>query len=303
MIVTVLVPDEYGVSALGAVDGVRAVRYDSLDDLPPEAAEAEVLVPGFLSPGQADVLDALPKLRLVQLLTAGAEAWIGRLPDHVMLSTCSGAHGGSTAEWAVTALLAVFRRIREFEDDRRAESWDSRRTETLQAKRVLVVGAGDLGRQLHRRLVAFDAEVTMVATKARDGVRGLDELPALLPEHDVVVLMVPMTPATRGLVDADFLARMPDRAVLVNAARGPVVDTDALVAELRSGRLRAALDVTDPEPLPPGHPLWSAPNLLLTPHVAGNCTGVQQRAYRIVAEQIARFAAGREPEFLVRGDY
>jgi phosphoglycerate dehydrogenase-like enzyme len=168
---------------------------------------------------------------------------------------------------------------------------------------VLVVGAGDLGRELKRRLDTFDVTTTMVARQARDGVHGIDELPGLLPDHDAVVLMVPVTPATIGMVDAAFLAAMPDGAILVNGARGVVVDTDALLAELRSGRLRAALDVTDPEPLPEGHPLWTAPGLLLTPHVAGSVTGHRERAYAVVAAEVARFAAGKEPENLVHGDY
>jgi phosphoglycerate dehydrogenase-like enzyme len=143
----------------------------------------------------------------------------------------------------------------------------------------------------------------MVGFHARDGVHGVDELPDLLPGHDAVVLMVPVTPATTGMVDAAFLAGMSDGAILVNAARGQVVDTDALLAELSSGRLRAALDVTDPEPLPPDHPLWTAPGLLLTPHVAGSVTGHQERSYAVVAAEVARFAAGKEPENLVHGDY
>ncbi|GAA3055012.1 2-hydroxyacid dehydrogenase [Actinokineospora globicatena] len=300
--ITVLVPDEHGVAAFADVDGVRAVRYEP-GELPEEAADAEVLVPGFLSADKVRLVGSLPKLRLVQLLTAGAEAWVGQLPGHVMLSTCSGAHGGSTAEWVVAALLTVFRDMREFEDDRRSQTWAMHQTETLQGKKVLVIGAGDLGKQLKRRLDAFDAEVTMVANSARDGIRAISELDDLLPHHDVVALMVPMTPATRHLVDAAFLAKMPDNAVVVNAARGPVVDTEALLVELQSRRLRAALDVTDPEPLPEGHPLWTAPNLLLTPHVAGSCTGVHARAYRVVVEQVRQFARGEEPSNLVRGDY
>ncbi|MGX7824813.1 2-hydroxyacid dehydrogenase [Actinokineospora sp. 24-640] len=301
MTVTVLVPDDHGVRALGGIDGVRVVRYGSFDDLPPEADGAQVLVPGIGVPADAGVLGRLPRLRLIQLLTAGAEAWVGRVPEGVEISICRGAHGGSTAEWVVAALLTIYREFRELEVARGEQRWAGRVTETLQGKRVLVVGAGDLGQQTRRRLDAFDAHCTLVGTRARDGVRGLDELPELLPEYDVVVLVVPLTPATRGMVDAGFLARMADGAILVNAARGAVVDTDALLGEL--GRLRAALDVTDPEPLPAGHPLWTAPNLLLTPHVAGSCVGHRERAYRVVAEQVALFASGEEPTTLVRGDY
>ncbi len=299
--VTVLVPDEAGEAALSGVNGLDVVRYEVDDELP---ERAEVLVPGFLAPADpAAFLARLPNLKLVQLLTAGAEAWVGRVPEHVMLSVARGAHGGSTAEWALATLLAVYRDLVAFERERVARTWVRRPTETLIDKKVLVIGAGDLGTQLKRRLDACDATTTLVGTTAREGVHGFDEVPALLGSHDAVVLMVPLTPATERMVDAEFLSRMRDGAVLVNAARGKVVDTDALVAELASGRLRAALDVTDPEPPPAGHPLWTVPNLLLTPHVAASVDGYERRAYAVVAEEIARYAAGERPRNLVRGQY
>jgi phosphoglycerate dehydrogenase-like enzyme len=161
------------------------------------------------------------------------------------------------------------------------------------------VGAGDIGRRIGRMLEGFDAELTYVARTARDGVRSTDELPQLLPQADVVVLVVPVTEETRGMVDAGFLAAMADGALLVNAARGVVVDHDALLAELTSGRLRAALDVTDPEPLPAGHPLWSAPGLLLTPHVAGAVPDTNDRAAAVVADQLRRVLDGAPLENVV----
>ncbi|RKT57148.1 2-hydroxyacid dehydrogenase [Saccharothrix australiensis] len=304
MTLTVLVPDDLGLAVLSDVEGVRAVRYSVDEELPPEAADAEVLVPKFLQhTDPRDFFGKLPNLRLVQLLSAGAERFIGTVPDGVLLSTCRGAHGGSTAEWAVGALLAIYRDFPVFERARLERRWDYHLTETLQGKKALVVGAGDLGRQFRRRLEPFDATATLVGRTARDGVHGMDELPGLLGEYDIVLVVVPLTPETTGMVDADFLARMKDGAILVNAARGAVVDTDALVAELVSGRLRAALDVTDPEPLPEDHPLWTAPGLFLTPHVAGSCTGHAARAYAVVAAEVARFARGEEPHNLVRGDY
>ena len=304
MTITVLVPDDFGMSVLSGLDGVEAVRFDPRQPLPPQAEHAQVLVPGFLArPETVAIIGKLPNLKLIQLLSAGAELWIDHVPDGVALSICRGAHGGSTAEWVVGVLLAIYRELIEFDRNRAECRWHQHVTETLQGKKVLVLGAGDLGQQLKRRLDTFDAHTTLVARHARDGVHGTDELPDLLPRFDAVVLMVPVTPATTGMVDAAFLARMADRAVLVNAARGPVVDTDALLAELRSGRLRAALDVTDPEPLPPDHPLWTAPGLLLTPHVAGSVHGHRERAYAVVAAEIARFVAGRQPENLVRGEY
>ena len=269
--ITVLVPTEMGLAALADVDGVRPLRYQPGEPLPPGGEKATVLVPGFLSGDEVTrLLDDLPDLDYIQLLTAGAERWINIVPPNVKLSICRGAHGGSTAEWVIGALLYIYREFGPFARALDEGEWVHDRvtsggTDTLQDKRVLIVGAGDLGEQLTRRLVTFDASATLVGRQARDGVHGMAELPDLLGDHDAVVLMVPLTTETTGMVDAAFLARMADGAILVNAARGPVVDTDALVAELNSGRLRAALDVTDPEPLPAGHPLWTAQGLFLIP--------------------------------------
>lgn len=304
MTITALVPHAEGPDLLGDVPGLRAVPYEAGEPLPDGAAEAEVLVPPFLATGEIVAVAAeLPRLRLVQLLTAGAEAWIGRLPDGVALSDCRGAHGGATAEWIVAALLAVYRHLPRFAAAQAEGRWDYQQTEELAGKRVLVVGAGDVAEHTVRRLAPFEVRTTLVGRRARDGVHGIDEVRDLLPDHDACVVIVPLTDDTRGLVDAGFLAAMPDGAVLVNAARGPVADTDALTAELVSGRLRAALDVTEPEPLPSGHPLWSAPGLLLTPHVGGSVPGGLRRAYGVAAEQLAAFARGDEPPNLVRNGY
>lgn len=302
--ITVLVPDDEGLVALADVPGVRAVRFDATSALPRDAADAEVLVSPFLATG--DVVaraGRMPRLRLVQLLTAGAEAWIGRLPDGVALSDCRGAHGGATAEWIVATLLATYRHLPRFARAQERAQWDYHRTEELAGKRVLIVGAGDVAENTVRRLAPFEVATTLVGRRARDGVHAVGELPALLPEHDACVLIVPLTDATRGLVDSAFLAAMPDGAVLVNAARGPVVDTAALTGALTSGRLRAALDVTDPEPLPADHPLWRAPGLLLTPHVGGSVPLALERAYRVAAEQIRAYAAGATPPNLVEDGY
>jgi phosphoglycerate dehydrogenase-like enzyme len=302
MTVTVLVPDAEGVIALDGVEGVRVVRYDIGEPVFEAATKAEVLVTGRSEPTE-ELFAELPGLKLVQLLSAGAEDWVGRMPSGVLLSTGRGAHGGSTAEWVVAVLLSVYRDLGVFADDQRAARWSRHVTDTLQEKRVLVVGAGDLGNQLRRRLEPFNAHVTMVGMTAREGVHGVKELPGLLPAHDAAVLMVPLTSRTRGMVDAAFLAAMPDGAVLVNAARGPIVDTGALVGELRSGRLRAAVDVTDPEPLPAGHPLWTVPGLLLTPHVAGTVRGARRRAYAVAVAEVGRYVSGELPNNLVRGEY
>jgi phosphoglycerate dehydrogenase-like enzyme len=291
----VLVPSRALGEAVEALSPrVRAHRFAPADGVPAgEATAAQVMVPrggGDIAP---EVIDALPHLRLVQLMSAGAEKFIGRLPERVTLCNARGAHTPSTAEWAVTATLAAQRGIPHFTRQQDAGRWAPRTDHSLVGARVLMVGAGDIGRTIGAMMAGFDVDVTWVARTARDGVHAFGELPELLPHADVVVLIVPVTPETIGMVDAAFLAAMKDDALLVNAARGVVVDTDALLAELVSGRLRAALDVTEPEPLPEGHPLWSAPNLLLTPHVAGAVPDTNARATAAVTEQLERVLAGQ----------
>ncbi|HVK19955.1 MAG TPA: NAD(P)-dependent oxidoreductase, partial [Actinokineospora sp.] len=159
MTVTVLVPDEHGVAALAGIEGIRVLTHSP--ELPADGVDAQVLVPDFLGGSTIALIERLPDLRLVQLLTTGADSWVGKLPPHVMLSTGRGAHGGSTAEWVVGALLAIYRELIDFDIARRAGQWTQHITDSLQDKRILVIGAGDLGQQLHRRLDAFDAHTTL----------------------------------------------------------------------------------------------------------------------------------------------
>jgi phosphoglycerate dehydrogenase-like enzyme len=299
--VGVLVPNEAGMGAIAAVDGLRPLRYALGEPLPEGAQDARVLVPGRGPVSEYIELAAgLPRLRLVQVLMAGVEEWAGRLPDGLRLSSARGAQGACTAEWALAALLAVLRRFPAAAAAQQAGVWRPDAGETLIGKRVLVIGPGSIGTGLRPRLEACGAEVAMVGRGPGPGVHGPDLLPDLLPAHDAVVLALPLTEQTRGMVGAQFLRRMPDRAILVNAARGALVDSAALLRELQAGRLRAALDVTDPEPLPPGHPLWSAPGVLITPHVAGGAGDSAGRSWAVAAAQIGRFARGLEPENLVR---
>ncbi|SFE71382.1 2-hydroxyacid dehydrogenase [Blastococcus tunisiensis] len=296
-ILHVLVPSRAVGTAVESVSPrVRAHRVDPADGPPSgDAALARIWVPRAGGPGAPpDAFVGLPRLGLVQLLTAGAERFVGRLPAGVLLCNARGAHTPSTAEWAVAAMLAAQRGLPFFVREQGAGRWSPGTHRSLVGARVLVVGAGDIGRAIGRMLAGFDVELDYVGRTARDGVHGMAELPGLLPHADVVVLVVPVTPETTGMVDAGFLAAMADDALLVNAARGVVVDTDALLAELSRGRLRAALDVTDPEPLPEGHPLWSAPGLLLTPHVGGAVPQTAARATAAVTDQVARVLAGEE---------
>ena len=303
--VKVVVPHEQGIELLGDIpeDAEPEVWNGTAESAPP-LDEVEVWVPPFLSTAALlPAVERMPNLAVVQLLSAGADQWVGRLPADVTLCDARGVHTSSTSEWAATAVLAAVREFPRFTLAHAAGRWDPRVTDELAGKRVLVIGAGAIGDALCRRLAPFEVELIRVARRARDGVHAVADLPELLPHADIVVLLVPLTTETRGMVDAGFLARMPDGALLVNAARGPVVHTDDLVAELAAGRLRAALDVTDPEPPPPEHPLWTVPGLLLTPHVAGSVRGLLPRAYDLVARQLWRYAEGQPLENVVVDGY
>ncbi|WP_375485619.1 2-hydroxyacid dehydrogenase [uncultured Jatrophihabitans sp.] len=293
---TVSVPTADAPDLLGDLpDGVRVVVWDGHGEPPDGAQDIELFVGRYDTPPPSrDVFEALPRLRVVQLVSAGVEPWLPVVPDGVVLCNGRGIHGASTAELAVAGMLALLRRLPEAVDAQRRHDWHRAFTDGLAGRHVLVIGAGDIGARIAAAARVFDAETTMVARTERDGVHPLAALPDLLPRHEVVAVAVPQTPDTAGLVDATFLAAMPDGAILVNIARGGIVDTDALLAELQAGRLRAFLDVTDPEPLPAGHPLWDAPGLLLTPHVGGGTTGWDRRAYRLVTDQIRRYVTGDE---------
>lgn len=298
----VLVPDDLGVKTLETSTNLEAVRYEPGQPWPAGHLDATVVVVGYESAATVGSrFVELPDLRLVQTLNAGYEQWLPYLPDGVILSNARGAHGGSSAEWVVAVLLAVYRNLNLFTEQQSRGVWQARNTETLIGKRVVVLGAGDLAVNLASRLAPFEAEVTLVGRRPRPGVHGFDDIDRLLPGADVVVAMLPADESTRHIIDSAFLANLRDGTLVVNVGRGSAVDTDALLVELSSGRLRAALDVTDPEPLPQGHPLWSAPGLLLTPHVAGSTTGAWERAWEIAQHQIDVYADGGLPPNLVPG--
>jgi len=257
----------------------------------PQLSDVTFFVPDYMAGTPlADVVAAMPRLRVVQTLTAGVDGMMAAIPDGVALCNARGVHDASTAELAVGLALSTLRGIPEFVRAQTEQRWWHSDRRSLADRRVVIVGAGSVGRAVAARLQPFEVDLTLVARHARDGVHPVSRLADLLPTAEVVILTVPLTESTKGMVDADFLSRLPDGAVVVNVARGRVIDTNALITELRSRRLFAALDVTDPEPLPPGHPLWSAPQLLLTPHVGGDTTAFLPRAYRLLSEQLGRFA-------------
>jgi len=265
-------------------------------------ADVEFFVPSYDT--GLDVSDLLPRMRnlqVVQTQTAGVDGIAPHVPAGVTLCNARGVHDASTAEHAVGLVLASLRGLPDFARAQAQGRWLHGMRPALADRSVLIVGYGSIGAALERRLDGFECEVVRVARRPRDGIHGWEELPALLGRADVVVLLVPLDDSTRGLVDAGFLARMKDGALLVNVARGAVVDTGALLAECASRRLMAAVDVTDPEPLPAEHPLWRTPGVLISPHVGGASSAMKPRVTRLVAGQLARFVAGEPLVNVVAG--
>jgi phosphoglycerate dehydrogenase-like enzyme len=261
---------------------------------------------------------AWPRLhgvRLVLSLMAGTE-WIPPLAGpHVTICNARGAHNVSTAEWTLTAVLSMLKYFPMYYDIQREGLWKRRfeapshyaaitgdarplyppvMLEELTGKTVLLVGYGAIGKEIERKLAPFDVNLLRMARSARTEpeVHAVSELDSLLPQAEVVVLILPSTEETRGLIGSRQFALMRQGALLVNAARGPIVQTDALVEALQQGKIRAAIDVTDPEPLPDGHPLWSCPNLLITPHIAGSSKEFSRRALHTAANELRRYMNG-----------
>jgi phosphoglycerate dehydrogenase-like enzyme len=291
------------------VAAVPESAVDRLGELAPPQVEvrpladalsrAAFVVPVWEDAGVRRVLELLPglrTLRVVQTLSAGTD-WIeGAVPPWATLCNARGARDIPMAEWVVGALLgAVTGQLTAAA----RRHWSDELPGELSGMTVLVLGYGSIGRALEQRLQPFGATVVRVASRARDGVHGIDELNSLLPLADAVVVLLPLTPRTRGLLDAGRLRRMRDGALFVSAGRGAVVNTEDLVAELATGRLRAVLDVTDPEPLPDGHPLWDLA-LAITPHHAGDSHAADERALDLAGEQLRRFARGEPLVNVVR---
>lgn len=296
-------PDAGWRDDLGPIDGITPVIWHPRDPAP-DAAPDVVVAPYVGAARSIAAVAAVSSVRFVQLLTAGYDGILEQLPDTIRVANAAGVHDDSTAELAVALALASQRGIPGFVRAQPEGRWKfPGLLPSLADRRVLIVGYGSVGRALASRLLPFEVELTAVAGHARDGdglvdrVHGIDDLPGLLPRAEVVFIVVPLTDATRGLVDDDFLASLPDDALVVNIARGPVADSDAVLRH--TGRLRFALDVTDPEPLPPDHPLWHAPNVLISPHVGGASSAFRPRALRMLRAQLTRLAAGEEPKHVV----
>lgn len=258
------------------------------------------VVPYFRAAPEWRSLADLPNLKLIQAQSAGYDNLLKIVPNGVRLANAYDVHNASTSELAVGLMLAAQREFPRWAKERR---WQAAFTRSLADSRVLIVGVGAIGEAIRRRLEPFEVRITRVGRSARydefGEIHGIEELHDLLPEADILTLIVPLDDSTRGLIGAKELALLPDDALVVNVARGPVIDTDAITAEVTSGRLRMASDVFDPEPFPDGHPLWDADGAFITPHIGGNSAAMRPRIVELLAGQLPRLADGRPLQYLV----
>jgi len=278
-------------------EGVEVIVWPM--DAAADREQIDMVVPPYLTQGTALSHLAGLKTSLVQSQSIGYEGIQQNLPPGTVFANAASVHETSTAELALALTLTVQRQLDVFAVNDRRGVWAPMFSESLADRRVLLLGYGGVGKAVAQRLEPFEVSLTAVAAHARDedGIRvhGVDELPALLPQAEIVILTLPGGEATRHILDADTLALLPDGALVVNVGRGSLIDADALVAHVQTGRLRAALDVTDPEPLPEGHQLWNTPGVLITPHVGGASSAMRPRIVALIRRQIERMLAGEPP--------
>lgn len=286
---------------------IAEIPADPLGD--PRLGELRALIPPLVR-NQADerydvktLITAAGKLDLIHALTAGVDWIVDLVPVGVTLCSVRGAYDDLMAELLLAGILAVYKEIPHHANAQAQGRWEPRVVRLLGGSRVLFVGYGSIAECLERYLVPFGVDVRRVARRPREGVDGISELSVLLPGADIVIVLTPLTAQTHGLIDEEFLTLMKPGALLVNGARGLVADTAALVAAAERGKVRAFLDVTDPEPLPEGHPLWSAPGVFITPHVGSMVPENRERAFAVVRDNLIRWARGEALRNVVTGDY
>ena len=295
------IPHSPGLRFLGTLpEEVIVTVWDGESEPSADLEQVRFYVPPWVPHGlSADVMARMPRLEVVQALTAGVDHVAALVPAGVTLCNARGANDPSASEWVLAAILASLRELPRMSADQVAGRTDRRPSDALDGKRVMILGHGSIGAAVERRLAGFDVDLTRVARRARDGVHPADELDALLPDTDVLIVLVPLDDSTRGLIDRARLALLPDGALVVNAARGGLIDQDALLDEVRAQRLRAALDVSEPDPLPADHPLRGEPGVLYTPHIGGMTRLTLPGVYGLVGRQLRHLAAGEPLENVV----
>ena len=259
-----------------------------------DLSEVTFYVPTYMGGRPAlELTKKMPNLKVLQVPNAGYDDALEFLRPGITLCNGRGIHDDSTAELAVGLTIASLRGFATFVRDQDKGEWVNKNYDSINDRKIGIVGFGSIGTTIARMLSGFSVEIVAFTKSGRDNTIAITDLDKYLPSLDVVILILPLTKESKHLFDARRLALMKDGALLVNVARGPIVDTDALVKELNSGRITAGLDVTDPEPLPKGHPLWSAKGVLISPHVGGNSSAFEKRARRLIESQLDLLAQGK----------
>jgi phosphoglycerate dehydrogenase-like enzyme len=287
-------------SNLSAPEGITLLSPDNFPLDSSDLTQVDMYVPSYM--GGANALSyaaKMPNLKILQMLNAGYDDAMAYLRPGLTLCNARGVHDASTAELAVGLAIASRRGFAEFIREQATGTWNHRRFPALSDSKVGIIGFGSIGKEVARKLSGFDVSITAFTQSGRDGTVKIDDLDKHLPQLDIVILILPLTDSSRHMFNAARLASMKDGALIVNVARGPIIDTEALIKELNSRRIFAALDVTDPEPLPQGHPLWSAPNLIVVPHVGGNSEAFEPRGRALIESQLKLLAAGSPLEHVV----
>jgi len=274
--------------------GVTHLPTDGIAPAAGDLNKVEFYVPRYMGgPAAISMIPDMKSLKVIQSPNAGVDDVLKIRPGGVTLCNAAGVHDASTAELAVALAIASRRGFADFAADQVVQRWAHERKPSLTDSNVAIVGYGNIGKMIGTMLENFEVSVTAFSRSGKDGALTFDHFDRLLPTFDVIILIVPLNDQTRHLMNAQRLAAMKNGAALINVARGPVVDTEALIAELNSGRITAGLDVTDPEPLPSDHPLWKARNVIITPHVGGDSEAFTPRGRKLVEEQLARYASGQ----------
>lgn len=302
---TISFPTQELIDAVGPIpENLKAVLWDLENDPETPLEDIDIaILPYMANPQTLKNVRKAPNVKVVQTQTTGFDGMIDLIGDRADINTAAGVHAAATAEMALGLAIASLRGFPQSVRDQQQGRWNPQQWPGLADRTVGLVGVGGIGEEIRKRLEPFEVNLLRFGSTARTDEHGevfaTSELAARAPEIEVLILIVPLNDSTRHLVDAQLLAKLPDGATVINVARGPVVDTDAIVAEVASGRLNMASDVFDPEPLPAGHPLWQHPNALVIPHNGGNTKAFFPRMVKLLKKQVQAWAAGNDGENLV----
>jgi phosphoglycerate dehydrogenase-like enzyme len=287
-------------SDLHVPDGITLLSHDNFPLDTSDLSQIDMYVPSYMGGAKALSYAAqMPNLSILQMLNAGYDDALSYVRPGITLCNARGVHDASTAELAVGLAIASRRGFLEFSNDQRQGNWNHRRFPALSDSKVGIIGFGSIGKEVARKLSGFDVTITAFTQSGRDNTTAISELDKHLPNLDIVILILPLSDSSRHMFNAERLSKMKNGALIINVARGPIIDTEALIKELATKRIFAALDVTDPEPLPEKHLLWNAPNVIIVPHVGGNSGAFEPRGRSLIESQLRLISEGKTLNHIV----